>query len=240
MRKIYSDFDVKANRMSTAAYYRISIPEILSNDINKAVYLDCDLVIESDILLLNETDLRANEALAAVEDISKTKAYKTLGIPPNSYFNSGVMLINLAYWRKHHTAEKVRTFKIQNANNLGTHDQCALNGVLRDKWKGIPPHWNQQSGIYRKRLRRAGVINYSKTEMQTALETPSVIHYVGERKPWNLGCPHPLRHRYENYRSAIDTNFIPPTNLQHLKQSIKNKQLRHYIIGFLNRKKYEK
>lgn len=199
IKQTYTEFPVNSERMSIAAYFRISIPELFDDNITQALYLDCDLVVEDDILNLLHRKVAKDKAVGAVEDISRTIAYQRLQIPPHHYFNSGVLLLNLSYWRNHNISAKIREFKLQNAHRMTTNDQCAFNGILWSDWERLPLRWNQQSGIYRKRLRRQGATGYSPQEHWDAIKNPAIIHYVGHRKPWNPGCLHPLQHRYWKY-----------------------------------------
>jgi lipopolysaccharide biosynthesis glycosyltransferase len=145
------------------------------------------------------------------------------------------MVINVEHWRKYGIGEKVRNFKRDHAEKINTNDQCALNGVLWENWKRLPPQWNQQSGIYRRRLRRPGAINYNQGEIKKATKDPSIIHFVGERKPWKPGCPHPLRTRYEYYRAQVDPDFLAPTELEVAIASARKGKLRHYLKSIVYR-----
>ncbi len=52
---------------SVATYYRLRIPEILPQNISKALYLDGDIIVEQDLKELWNLDL-SNAVLGAVED----------------------------------------------------------------------------------------------------------------------------------------------------------------------------
>jgi lipopolysaccharide biosynthesis glycosyltransferase len=225
-QSVYNEYTVNASRMSNAAYYRISIPDVLPDVEERALYIDCDLVVEGDVLELQAIQFEQHEAIAAVQDISRTAAYRQLDIPSNQYFNSGVMLLNLPFWRSKKISDQVRQFKINSSHLLTTNDQCALNGVLWNHWQRLPPSWNQQSGVYKRRLRRKGT-GYTEKEIDEAILHPKIIHYVGARKPWSPDCPHPLRHRYHLYRRFLDPSYHAPSTYDTVLASARAGTLRH-------------
>lgn len=229
---IYHDFPIKKTVATAPTYYRISLAELLPAHIKKVLYLDCDIVMEDDILKLQEYPFESDISVLAVEDISTTNAYRTLGISKNRYFNAGVLLINLEYWRRHNVGKAIREFKLKNTELILGNDGGAINGVLSESWGRLPPRWNQQSGIYRSRFRKRGRLAYSFDEIREAVVNPAVIHYIGSRKPWIAGCPHPLRQRYWEYRRLCGTLNSKPTApafLEELRAHLKKPQ--HFLFS---------
>lgn len=191
---VYASFPTVA-QISAPAYYRISIPELFDHSVKRAIYLDCDLIIQGDIATLWQADLNGH-GIAAIENISSS-TYRQSGLAQADYFNSGVMVIDLDYWRTHNLPDKVRRFKVEHTELICTNDQCALNGVFKGDWQRLPISWNHQSGLYRssdqiKRLKHEG-------EWEQAVFAPNIIHYVGWAKPWITPCHHPLKARFFFY-----------------------------------------
>ena len=133
-----------------AAYYRLFI-ETAFPQYDKAIYLDCDLVLMTDIAELFKEDLGDNLVAAVFEqntdrDPRFTNYVKDIiGIPPKTYFNSGVMLMNL---------KEFRNFKVQERflNMLTTYnfdclapDQEYLNTICHGRVKYLPTGWNKHS-----------------------------------------------------------------------------------------------
>ena len=133
-----------------AAYYRLFI-ETAFPQYDKAIYLDCDLVLMTDIAKLYNEDLGDNLVAAVFEqntdrDPRFTNYVKDIiGIPPKTYFNSGVMLMNL---------KEFRNFKVQERflNMLTTYnfdclapDQEYLNTICHGRVKYLPTGWNKHS-----------------------------------------------------------------------------------------------
>lgn len=193
--------------ITSAAYYRISIPEIFDETVKKIIYLDCDMIVKRDIVELWETDI-TDYHVGAVENLSG-HTYKQLGIPQNEYFNSGLLLINLDLWRRDGIAEKVFRFKKDNPHRISTNDQCALNGVLHQSWKRLPLKWNHQTGLYRPSKQTSA---YPEPEVTEALLSPGIIHYIGWDKPWRKVRFHPLADEYDRYADMLHISpRIKPT-----------------------------
>jgi lipopolysaccharide biosynthesis glycosyltransferase len=172
---------------SIANYYRLLAPQLLPIDIDKVVYLDSDIVVRRSLANLWNVDL-ADYALAAVEDQIKSLAGE-LGLPAGArYFNSGVLLINLAYWRAHKVHEQAFSFILNNPLKVQYWDQDALNAILVDRWKELPDiwNWNEQYAY----------------EAKYPLGDPAIVHFCGvpELKPWHWHCRHPFRHEYRQHR----------------------------------------
>lgn len=187
--------------ITSSAYYRISIPEIFDDSVHKLIYLDCDMIVKGDIIELWDTDI-SDFHIGAVENLSG-HTYKKLGIPQNQYFNSGMLLINLDLWRRDGIPEKVFRFKKENADRISTNDQCALNGVLHDKWKHLHLKWNHQTGLYRPSEQTAA---FSQSEIAEATLSPGIIHYIGWDKPWRKVRFHPLAGEYDRFADRLEVS----------------------------------
>ena len=95
--------------ISKSTYNRFLIPELLSEDINKCLYIDGDLLAVRGLEDLLSIDLDENIAVAAAIDArcSSVIEHNAIDLPlTKPYYNAGVMLYNLNYWRKHHVAEQ--------------------------------------------------------------------------------------------------------------------------------------
>lgn len=198
------------NHISIATYYRLLISKLLPDHIDKVIYFDCDIVVRhslNDLWNSNITDY----AVGAVYQIAdwNVEAAKRLGYPVSfGYFNAGVLLINLEYWRAHNISEKLFKYLDEKKDEIVYHDQDALNGLLYDKCKSLPCKWNMLTGFFRKNILiindvNNGIVinNYSdyKNQLLTEKDNPAVIHFVSKPKPWDVGCTHPYKYEYYNY-----------------------------------------
>lgn len=185
--------------ISTATFYRCFMSDVLPKEIQKALYLDCDLIITDSLEELWTIDL-GDSVVGAVEDMWALNGAKDkrLGYPDSySYFNAGVLLINMEEWRKmditHLSLDYLARFK----EVLKYNDQDILNGLLYNRKKWLPVRYNMQDGFYR--LKRRYLPEHMKEEVDANLIRPAILHYTGAHKPWEFKCYHPLRQLYFPY-----------------------------------------
>ncbi|MCR8660520.1 glycosyltransferase family 8 protein [Paenibacillus endoradicis] len=152
--------------VSRAAYLKINIPQYLPQSEQKALYLDGDIIVTSDILQFNDINL-GDHYLAAVSDDNMFLA-DDLGISVESYFNSGVILFNLEKWRDNDISSQIYEYVMSPYNKRNTCDQDAFNFVLWDKWLKLDRRYN-----------------YLLTN-HIDIEEPIVFHYAARDKPWHV------------------------------------------------------
>jgi lipopolysaccharide biosynthesis glycosyltransferase len=169
--------------MSAATYYKLMVPELLPDSVDRAIWLDCDTVVTEDVGRLWEEDLLDRHALAVqdvvvpyVSSAYGVAHYKELGLPRNTkYFNAGVMLMNLDLWRQANTSQLVIEYLKRFGEDVFFWDQEGLNAVLAGKWGELDPRWNRSgSGLH-----AAG--NGGTAEVVTE---GGIIHFIGNLKPW--------------------------------------------------------
>lgn len=186
-----------SKRISLATYYRCLLADILPTDIDRVLYLDSDIIICGNITPLWKTPLDTF-GIAAVEDLgcNINKRYNLLQYPKEySYFNAGVLLINLEYWRKHNLTKVFIEYYHKNHENLLFNDQDLLNCIFYKNKKKLDLCWNVQDGFYR----NPPIITSAwKDKYAGILKKPIILHYTN-RKPWNYDSQHPLRSKYFQY-----------------------------------------
>ncbi|MDM5331663.1 glycosyltransferase family 8 protein [Neobacillus sp. CF12] len=193
-QSLFKDFKIR-NHLKVEVYYRLLIPELLSEEIDKAIYLDSDLIVKEDITKLWDINIE-NDYLAAVKvhlTSSLKKTCQSLSIPPSAgYFNNGVFVLNLKKWREDNISNLVIDYLKVNHLKLRWLEQDALNALLYNNCYKLDPKWNLTTNMslkFRKDRRK-----YKRKQKQTP---PAIIHFTGPRKPWNTG--HHLQNEYFNY-----------------------------------------
>jgi lipopolysaccharide biosynthesis glycosyltransferase len=185
--------------ISIQTYYRILIPKIFP-ELNKAIYLDSDLIVEGDIQELWQININ-NYYLAGVNQFNDEGTMlfkKSIGLNDEDiYINCGVLLMNLKLMRQDQIVEKL----IENAIKLGSKvlvvDQDVINYTLHEKILNINPrfNWTQEYSIkYRK---------YSATAI--------ISHFTTLHKPWSVNriCYHAAKEHYFYYLEKTPyRNFI--------------------------------
>jgi lipopolysaccharide biosynthesis glycosyltransferase len=174
-------------RYTLAVYYRLFFSVLVSDKIRKLLYLDTDIVVIGDLYNLYNENF--SEPFAAVAD-TESAIRTDLGITrEGDYFNSGVMLMNLAVWRSKQISEKAIGFIMQFPEKCLFVDQDALNAVVLGDWKRLDPRYN---------LMNLSVPNLTRYQYNRYLQDKVVIHF-NHLKPWDRFCKMRLKFLYYQY-----------------------------------------
>lgn len=178
--KLFEEYSkIKTHSYVTiATYYRLKLPTLLP-DIDKIIYFDCDIVVNSSLKNLFETNL--DDYLAAgVQDLNRKMVKKN-----PSYVNAGMLVFNLAQMRKNNTEQEFLDWTIKNADNIQVGDQTIINEVCKGKLKLVDNTWNVQSSNF--------------TNRSSYIKEPNVIHFVAKKKPWHWASFSYHRNYYFKY-----------------------------------------
>lgn len=188
---------LKVGRFGTAALLRLLMHRYLPDDCERVIYLDCDVLVRSDLSDLWALSLHGLSAAAAM-DICNTSISATRK-NPDDYFNSGVMLIDLASWRSRHVGERALAYLEQNGDNARYPDQDALNHVLEGDCYQLPLSWNFQPTAYRAVKKHYPHLHKHLAALETAVLNPRIVHFIGAVKPWHPTCVHPFQEDFIAY-----------------------------------------
>ena len=191
--------DEKIHYGNIMMYARLLLPSKLPN-LDKVIYLDCDLVVCKDLKSLWETDVNDVAVTMAPDLLYQDKAtLSRLGIN-NNYLNSGVIVMNLDYWRKHDVMKRLLAYISDKGNELIYNDQDSLNAILHDERRQLPVKYNVTPHYFLK-----NPDNYPKEmheEIRDARINPIIFHFLGKIKPWSLGCYLPGKELFMKYQKA--------------------------------------
>ena len=189
--------DNKIHYSNIMMYARILLPSMLPN-LDKVIYLDCDLVVCKDLKSLWETDVNDVAVAMAPDLLCQDKGtLSRLGID-NNYLNSGVMVMNLDYWRKHDVQNRLLSYIVDKGNELIYNDQDAMNVILQDERRQLPVKYNVTPYHYHKNLEYYPA--KLREEIQKSRLDPVIFHYLGPVKPWSLGCYLPGKQLFKKYQ----------------------------------------
>ena len=133
---------------------------------DQALYLDCDIVVTRDLSDIFAVDL-GSYPLGAVRDLGGEVYFG------EQIFNSGVLLINVNYWRENDIAGQLIEMTDNLHDKVTQDDQSILNMLFENRWMELPFAYNCIT------LHTI----FSDYEPEKGLYPP-VIHYLTERKPW--------------------------------------------------------
>lgn len=193
--------------VSLATYYRLLISLLLPKEIHKVLFLDSDIIIVGNIDIFWEFEVSTYSHIA-IENSGDNKPFiKKLEIPGNSkYFNAGIMLVNLNWWREHDVYSRSIEYLKINSEKITFWDQDVLNAILFNDWYEFPLSYNAQSFLFSEHLP-----TYLQKEKE-AINSPKIIHFTGggDSKPWYFSNKHPYKKEYEYYLSkTVFKNSVP-------------------------------
>ena len=157
---------------SKSTYFRLFIPRLFP-EYNKALYLDCDIVVNGDISKFYNINI-GNNLLGAIPDESVqvvepfyNYVENALGINRENYFNAGILIMNLDQFRKQNFEKQFvellnkYTFKV-------AQDQDYLNVICKDKVHYVNLTWDKMP----------------MPNPTFGDKLPMLIHYNMGWKPW--------------------------------------------------------
>lgn len=176
------------------AYFRLKIAEFLPKDISRCVYLDSDILVLKDIRELFYADLDG-KTLGMVVDIAAPIMDLVIKkkIQKDSYFNSGMILIDMSKFRQKDMSD------LSGIEKLRFPDQDFINLSFKGEIKPLPFKWNfiwldereldfdKTKLLIRKQIDgfNKSTCAYTKDEFDSALKEPCIVHFAGY-KPWKV------------------------------------------------------
>ena len=187
---------------SMATYYRLFLSQILHDNIEKVIYLDGDILVLYSLKELWNIDM-SDKAIAAVADSYNNDIthYNRLRYPQKQgYFNAGVLLINLKYWREHKVESKFLDYVANYPERLACHDQDVLNYIFKDAKMELPLKYNMLNEYWFDV--RYSLISWEyEQQILDGQKNPVIIHFTCIPKPWYKNCKHPYKKMFEKYKS---------------------------------------
>ena len=138
----FASLPTQGENDSHITYLRLLLDSILPQSVSKCIYLDCDVLVRSDIAGLFSYDLHG-ALLGAVRDLAFNDASSACRNHLGFYFNAGVLLLDMEKWRESKAGE--RLFALLEARpqiTQGFHDQNLLNECFCDEVCELPLGWN--------------------------------------------------------------------------------------------------
>lgn len=212
---------IKQNdHVSAATFFRIWLPELLPQ-VKQVLFLDTDIIINGDISTLLKLDV-SHYPIAAVPELAiGTPKKLTLGMHGSmAYFNAGIMVVNLDYFRQHNLTQQLTQFITTHPELCEFWDQDALNAVINGNFLELHARYNLQTSSY----------GFSNNEqVKQAIARPVIVHYTGggSCKPWHYQNTHPLKHLYYKYLRKTPFRYSYPTQLP---RSWRVFRKLHYIV----------
>lgn len=212
---------------SIQAWYRIFLPQVLNDDIHRILYLDADTVVTGSLKYLFSMNMNG-ASIAGVMDLESfyPETFKRCGYDySKKYVCSGVLLMNLDYWRENRITDKIVNWARENINKIKFPDQDSINFVCQDSKILLPMKYGiLNKFFYDKVVLRSEYLS----EIKDCLLDPVIIHYAG-LNPWKIElAKHLQNEKWEIYNHMLKH----PAKRHHITKGMNLVKL--YIWNFLH------
>lgn len=163
--------------ISIETYFRLIAQFLLPSNIERILWLDSDIIIKGNLFDFYHQDIN-NLSMVACENMGESKDginnRRRLNLPNNyTYFNAGVLLLNIKYLRENTSMEEILTFCQHNKDIIKLQDQDVLNML-----------YHKNVSIFKDQLYNCLVNSPEDFISADICEKTNVIHYAGIMKPW--------------------------------------------------------
>jgi len=239
--KEFGKYTMNTGNMKTwtvETYFRLIAPWLLM-EFDKIIYMDCDIICNSDISVIYDMNI-GNSLIAGVPDIPqisilnnpKHKGYFSSSIigkldKPENYINAGFIIMNLNEFRNKFTSD----YLLSLAQNVKYKylDQDLLNSIAKDSIFILPQEFNF--------LNTNWDISYAPKKLIEAYckakENPKIIHYT-TTKPWKQELNPPYFHLFWKYSTR--TPFIDSIIRDMTKNELIGQRAKDFFVKVLKRK----
>lgn len=208
-------YEINTRGFDISAMGRLFAPEVLPECVRRALYLDCDTIVCGSVIPLYDTELGDCLAGMVMEPTVYREMKETIGMKPEeAYFNSGVILMDLARWREEKVLKTLLDFYGSHAGSLFACDQDTINGALKGRIYSLSPKYNFFTNYRYFRYRTletlcAAYKNVGKEEFDQAKKSPVILHYLGDERPWIKGNHNHYKKYYKKYLARTPWKDMP-------------------------------
>ena len=191
-------------RYTKSVYYRLFFAEIFPKNTTKILFLDGDIIINQSLHDLWNTNLDGY-ALGAIPDMTdgNMEYYNRLKYSSHDgYFNGGVLLINLDYWRNNNVQNRFLEFCEKYPKRIVWNDQDVMNYILRKEKLNLHLKYNVQHGFFWKNNMNFEWNKFGN-QFYDAINNPVIIHY-NCIKPWIKKCDNPYKDLFTKYKNLTE------------------------------------
>lgn len=236
--------EVKFDRahLSVSTFGRLFVGDLLSKQIKRIIYLDCDTVVLKSLVELYEYNLEEH-IIGGVDDCKSKRYRQVLGLKPkDNYINAGVLLIDLNKWRQEDCEKKVLNYINKYNGRIQFEDQGAINASLNQYILLLPAKFNVMTHNfdmnYKELMKfRNPVIRYKQEMIEAAMDNPFIIHFTSsfltKGRVWNIDTNHKRKEIYNYYmkKASVEEKEGFSVKKIDIKEFVINKLPRNVTIS---------
>lgn len=180
---------IPCEHISMASYYRLLIPYVINESVDKLLYLDCDILVRDNILSGYNIDIEGY-TIAGVSDLNGEAFQARLNLN-GDYVNAGVLLMNIPRIREKYSLEVMLSemSRIMFLPECKMGDQDMINILFDQEIEKLPRAYNYQKLIQKKYILK------NKKE----LDEVKIVHFITGSKPWQGTYCFPFMREYYKY-----------------------------------------
>lgn len=222
------------NTIAISAYARLFMASLLPADLDRVLYLDCDIVVSDNIIEFWKTNLDGFLVAGVLDTLYSVTAKTDVGLSTDApYVNSGVLLINLKSWREENMQQCFLDFLLSHNGHVTHHDQGIINATCHGRMQVIHPRYNLASNYLSHPYKLLTSMNnpfYSEGEVEEAKKHPAIIHFTEGfyNRPWVKNSKHPLAERFNYFHKQTEWDGT------HLRPDKRSLAMRILSWEFLN------
>ena len=175
---------IKYPTYSIASMMRLFAPTLLPRNLDRVLYLDCDLIVRRGINSFYTSPF-LGRSIIAVRDEWNEYHRKRLGID-STYCCTGVMVLNLDLLRTNLPPNQIISFWDKNYSKFDFLDQDFMNLFFEQRQDGFLEWGSDLENTIVPFGRSVSVDDKSRCRKA------SVLHYGGPYKPWKINWPNSL------------------------------------------------
>ena len=230
-----------SHHVTSSTYLRLAIAERLPSSVDRAIYLDADMLVCRDLSLLWDEPqgdasvlavqdyaapwIDSRRSMAAFDQASPFLAaacpianFEELGIDADAkYLNGGLLVIDVKRWRQERIIHQFLDCLNDHRQHVLWWDQYALNAVLSGKWRALDLRWNQGAHLFS--YPGATQSPFDSDTFEMLHQDPWIVHFCSPEKPWNYFCHHPsTTDFFQTLRQTAWSGYSPQRPEQYLRR----------------------
>ncbi|HJC08849.1 MAG TPA: glycosyltransferase family 8 protein [Candidatus Gemmiger stercorigallinarum] len=195
---------------SLATWLRFFVLDQIPVDVDRLLWLDADTIVTGSLKPLCSLSLDGWAAACACDAICYRERYRLGFSSQDAYYNAGVILFHLAYWRQQSLLDSLFRRLPERIDSYRLNDQDMLNDMLFGRIQKLPPAYNLQgthlaydTQAYFSVYPWQPSAYYTPAQIDAARAAPVVVHFfrfLGDY-PWQAGDNlHPARTLYQSWK----------------------------------------